>query len=49
MHDVLVEKVLQRLQDAGIHLHEEKCQSDQRQVEYLGHVIDARGIHLTKD
>ena len=24
-HDVLVEKVLQRLQDAGIHLHQEKC------------------------
>ena len=47
-HDVLVEKVLQNLQDAGIHLHQEKCQFGQRQ-EYLGHVIDARGIHLTKD
>ena len=48
-HDVLVEKVLQRLQDAGIHLHEEKCQFGQRQVEYLGHIIDATGIHPTKD
>ena len=48
-HNVLVEKVLQRLQDVGIHLHEEKCQFGQRQVEYLGHIIDATGIHSTKD
>ena len=48
-HDVLVEKVLQRLQDAGIHLHLEKCHFDQRQVEYLGHLIDATGIHPTNN
>ena len=29
-NDVLVEKVLQRVQYAGIHLHEEKCQFGQR-------------------
>ena len=46
---MLVEKVLHRLQNGGIHLHEEKCQFDQRQVKYLGHVIDATGIHPTKD
>ena len=48
-HDVLVEKVLQRLQDAGIHLHQEKCHFGQRQVEYLGHLIDATGIHPTNN
>ena len=45
-HDILLEKVLQRLQDSGIHLREDKCQE---QVEYLGHVVDATGIHPTKD
>ena len=45
----LLEKVLQRLQDSGIHLREDKCQIAQEQVEYLGHVVDATGIHPTKD
>ena len=48
-HDVLVEKVLQRLQDAGIHLHQGKCHFGQRQVEYLGPLVDTTGIHPTKD
>ena len=48
-HDILLEKVLQRLQDSGIHLREDKCQIAQEQVEYLGHVVDATGIHPTKD
>ena len=48
-HDELMEKVLQRLQDAGIHLQEEKCQIGQEQVEYLGHLIDVTGIHPTRD
>ena len=48
-HDVLLEKVLQRLQDSGIHLREEKCHIDQGQVEYLGHVVDGTGIHPTED
>ena len=43
-HDILLEKVLQRLQDSGIHLREDKCQIAQEQVEYLGHVVDATGI-----
>jgi len=48
-HDVLLGKVLQRLQDSGIHLQEEKYHIGQRQVEYLGHLIDATGIHLTRE
>ena len=48
-HDMLLEKVLQRLQGSGIHLREDKCQIVQEQVEYLGHVVDAMGIHPTKD
>ena len=44
-HNVLLGKVLQRLQEEGIHLKEEKCQFSQEQVEYLGYLIDAMGIH----
>ena len=48
-HDVLLGKVLQRLQEAGIHVKEEKCQFSQEQVEYLGYLIDAVGIHPTTE
>ena len=48
-HDMLLEKVLQWLQDSGIHLREEKCHIGQGQVEYLGHVVDGTGIHPTED
>ena len=48
-HDVLLEKVLQRLQDSGIHLREEKYQIAQGQVEYQGHVVDGMGIRPTED
>ena len=48
-HDVLLEKVLQQLQDSGIHLQEEKCHIGQGQVKYLGHVVDGTGIHPNED
>ena len=47
-HDVLLVKVLQRLQDCGIHLREEKCQFSQEQVEYPGYLIDTTGVHPTR-
>ena len=30
-------------------LREEKCQFSQEQVEYLGYLIDATGVHLTTE
>ena len=48
-HNLILEQVLQRLQESGIHLCEEKCMFGQQQVEYLGHCIDAMGIHPTKN
>lgn len=48
-HDILLGKVFQRLQEGGIHLREEKCQFSQEQVEYLGYLIDATGIHPTTE
>jgi len=35
--------------ESGIHLREEKCEISKGQVEYLGHMIDAKGIHPMED
>ena len=40
-------KVLQRLRDHGVRLKLDKCSFMQDSVEYLGHRIDASGIHTT--
>lgn len=45
LHWRRVEAVLQRLQDAGLMLQKSKCSFFQKQVEYLGYVIDGDGIH----
>ncbi len=42
-------KVLQRLQDSGLKVKQCKCEWGQTRVEYLGHVIDGRGVYPTKD
>ena len=48
-HNLILEKVLQRLQDSAIRLAAEKCKFGQEQVEYLGHLVDATGIHPTRN
>ena len=40
-----LEEVLKRLQDHGIVLKKSKCFFLQDSVEYLGHIIDAEGLH----
>ena len=42
-----MEKVLQRLQEHGIRVNKAKCSFMRTQVQYLGHRIDAEGIHPT--
>ena len=42
-----LEKVLQRLQQYGLRLKHEKCFFLQSSVEYLGYIIDAKGLHAT--
>ena len=42
-----LEKVLQRLQDHGIWVNKAKCSFMRTEVQYLGHRIDAEGIHPT--
>ena len=40
-----LENVLSRLQQAGLRLKREKCSFQCKEVVYLGHWIDAEGIH----
>ena len=40
--------VLSKLQDAGLRLKKSKCNFLAESVEYLGHVISGKGLHLTK-
>ena len=44
-----MEQTLGRLEYAGIKLRQEKCEFYAQQLCYLGHHIDAKGIHPTED
>ena len=46
-HTANLEKVLSRLQSAGLRLKREKCVFFAPEVVYLGHRIDAAGLHPT--
>ena len=48
-HDARLEKVLQRLQDAGLTLNLQKCQFSQSEVKFLGQVVNRDGIHPDPD
>ncbi|KAL7834748.1 hypothetical protein SRHO_G00289950 [Serrasalmus rhombeus] len=41
--------VLSRLEEYGLHLKQEKCLFFQESVEYLGHIIDAAGLHKSPE
>ncbi|XP_058857712.1 uncharacterized protein K02A2.6-like [Acipenser ruthenus] len=40
-----LDATLQKLQDYGLRVRKDKCKFFQSSVEYLGHVIDATGLH----
>ena len=44
-HLQVLEQVLYKLEKAGVRLKKAKCQFLQGRVEYLGHIVDARGLH----
>ena len=44
-----LEAMLQRLQEAGLHLNREKCYFMVPSIEYLGYVLDAEGRNPTTD
>uniref|UniRef100_A0A3B4ZHB9 Gypsy retrotransposon integrase-like protein 1 n=1 Tax=Stegastes partitus TaxID=144197 RepID=A0A3B4ZHB9_9TELE len=48
-HEVRPVRVLNRLKDFGLKLSPEKCHFFQTSVKYLGHVVDAQGVHTDPD
>ena len=44
-HENRLMKVLNRLKDYGLKLSPDKCHFFQSSVKYLGHIVDARGVH----
>jgi len=44
-----LEEVLKRLMNGGLRLKKSKCALMQDSVQYLGHRIDAQGVHTTPD
>ena len=48
-HLATIDKVLQKLCDAGLHLRKNKCVFLVPLVFYLGHQIDAQGLHPVID
>ena len=43
-HDERLEKVLQRIQDKSLTLNKEKCRFFIPKLEFMGHLLSARGI-----
>ncbi|KAL7843904.1 hypothetical protein SRHO_G00224430 [Serrasalmus rhombeus] len=48
-HLKTLDAVLSRLEEYGLHLKQEKCLFFQEPVEYLGHIIDAAGLHKSPE
>ena len=48
-HLAALDEVLTRLEKAGLHLKRKKCFLMQPSVTYLGHLIDAQGLHPLPD
>ena len=42
-------RVFERLAEFGLKLNREKCEFSRDSLEYLGHVIDAHGVHKSAD
>ena len=42
-------RVFERLTEFGLKLNRDKCEFSRDALEYLGHVIDAQGIHKSAD
>ncbi|KAJ7991583.1 hypothetical protein DPEC_G00285370 [Dallia pectoralis] len=48
-HEARLLKVLHRLKSYGLKLSPEKCQFFRSSVKYLGHIVDAQGVHTDPD
>lgn len=48
-HLMNLDKVLQRLQENGLRVKKAKCDFGKTQIEYLGHMLDGKGVYPSKD
>lgn len=48
-HLTNLDRVLQRLQENGLRVKESKCEFGKTQIEYLGHVLDEKGVYPSQD
>ena len=48
-HETILEEVLERLELHKIRVNSSKCSFMEANVEYLGHKVDAEGLHPTKE
>ena len=48
-HLAVVEQVLDCLEEAGLLLNRDKCEFMAKSVAYLGHIVDAQGLHPDPD
>ena len=48
-HDSRLEKVMQRIAGAGLKLNREKCLFKQKEIRFLGHIIDQSGVRPDPD
>ncbi|XP_056132888.1 uncharacterized protein K02A2.6-like, partial [Lampris incognitus] len=48
-HLKALDDVLMRLEEYGLHVKKDKCMFFQESVEYLGHIIDAAGLHKSPE
>ncbi|XP_056135399.1 uncharacterized protein K02A2.6-like, partial [Lampris incognitus] len=49
IHLKALDDVLTRLEEYGLHVKKDKCMFFQESVEYLGHIIDAAGLHKSPE
>ena len=47
-HDMRLEKALERIQERGLTLNKEKCKFHMSELEFMGHLLSARGIGPTQ-
>ncbi|XP_019711498.1 uncharacterized protein K02A2.6-like [Hippocampus comes] len=48
-HLTNLDRVLQRLKENGLRVKKTKCDFGKTQIEYLGHVLDGKGVYPSKD
>ena len=43
-HEILLEKVKERLKEVGLQLNKQKCEYRKKEITFLGHIVSAKGV-----